>query len=238
MIDKRSFMLGSAALAAGLALPARAQTPAPAVKPIPYPHRVVTVVTHSSPGGGSDVFLREMLRYLAHISARRSSSRTTRAASARRRWRASPRRGPTAACSTPTSPTYILTSLLSRPDKDLSRLEPVVNFFIDTEVAYTRADGPYRTLEDVMNRARRDRGRWGAANPASLRSGRPPSSSSAPPRCGAAVVSHNGGGDLMINVLNGTLEIGVGEMEEIRCAARRRHGSRCSRPSARNAWRR
>jgi putative tricarboxylic transport membrane protein len=32
----------------------------------------------------------------------------------------------------------------------------------------------------------------------------------------AAVVSHEGGGDLMINVLNGTLDIGVGEIAEIR----------------------
>ena len=46
VIDKRSFMLGGAALAAALALPARAQTPVPAVRPLAYPHRVVTVVTH------------------------------------------------------------------------------------------------------------------------------------------------------------------------------------------------
>ena len=32
----------------------------------------------------------------------------------------------------------------------------------------------------------------------------------------AAIVSHNGGGDMMINVLNGTLDMGVGEIEEIR----------------------
>jgi putative tricarboxylic transport membrane protein len=32
----------------------------------------------------------------------------------------------------------------------------------------------------------------------------------------AGVVPHNGGGDLMINILNGTLELGVGEMEELR----------------------
>jgi putative tricarboxylic transport membrane protein len=31
----------------------------------------------------------------------------------------------------------------------------------------------------------------------------------------AAVVTHEGGGDLMINVLNGTLQIGVGEVQEI-----------------------
>ena len=29
-----------------------------------YPHEIVTLVTHSSPGGGSDVFLRELARNL------------------------------------------------------------------------------------------------------------------------------------------------------------------------------
>ena len=29
-----------------------------------YPHKVVTLGTHSSPGGGSDVFLREMSKHL------------------------------------------------------------------------------------------------------------------------------------------------------------------------------
>ena len=29
-----------------------------------YPHDVVTLITHSSPGGGSDVFLRELIRHL------------------------------------------------------------------------------------------------------------------------------------------------------------------------------
>jgi putative tricarboxylic transport membrane protein len=32
----------------------------------------------------------------------------------------------------------------------------------------------------------------------------------------AAVVSHEGGGDLMINVLNGTLDFGIGEIQELR----------------------
>src|SRR5690242_10555815 len=36
--------------------PAHAQTPAK----LPYPEKLVTLVTHSSPGAGSDVVLREM----------------------------------------------------------------------------------------------------------------------------------------------------------------------------------
>ena len=32
---------------------------------IKYPVGTVTLVTHSSPGGGTDVYLREMIKYLA-----------------------------------------------------------------------------------------------------------------------------------------------------------------------------
>src|SRR6266700_2043060 len=38
--------------------------PASADAPVPYPQKLVTLVTHSSPGSGSDVFLRELTKYL------------------------------------------------------------------------------------------------------------------------------------------------------------------------------
>ena len=57
---KASFVV-AAGLAGLLAMPAAAQ------EKIAYPTDVVTLVTHSSPGGGSDVFLRDMARFLADI---------------------------------------------------------------------------------------------------------------------------------------------------------------------------
>jgi tripartite-type tricarboxylate transporter receptor subunit TctC len=114
-----------------------------------------------------------------------------------------------------TTPTFILTSLLSKPTNTYRDLEPVVNFFTDSEVIYTRADGPYKTLKDVLDHAKAARGRWGAANPASLERQAAEQLKTAA-KVNAAVVSHEGGGDLMINVLNGTLDMGVGEIEEIR----------------------
>ena len=67
-----------------------------------------------------------------------------------------------------TTPTYILTSLLSKPANTYRDLEPVVNFFTDAGFPYTRADGPYKTLKDVIDHAKAGRGRWGVSNPASL----------------------------------------------------------------------
>ena len=58
-IGRRCAAAGSLALLAAAA--ALAQD---APEPAPYPHDVVTLITHSSPGGGSDVFLRELARQL------------------------------------------------------------------------------------------------------------------------------------------------------------------------------
>lgn len=180
-----------------------------------YPVDTVTLITHSSPGGGSDVFLREMARYLGPIlgatvvveNVTGGSGATAMANLAQ-----SPTDGSRLYA---TTPTFIYTSLLSDPEYSYEDLDPLVNFFIDPEVIFTAANGPYQTLEDVIQHARDDRGRWGAANPASLERQALEMLKTAT-EVDAAVVTHEGGGDLMINVLNGTLEIGVGEIQELK----------------------
>ncbi|MBT5032718.1 MAG: tripartite tricarboxylate transporter substrate binding protein [Proteobacteria bacterium] len=179
-----------------------------------YPLKTITIITHSRPGGGSDVFLRLLSRYLTpelgvNIVIKNITGGSGAAAIAE------------LANSTPdgstfyaTTPTFIYTSLLSRPtftDKDV---DPIVNLFTDPELIYTAANSPYQTLKEVLDKARDSRGIWGAANPASLERQALERLKSAT-GVNAAVISHEGGGDLMINVLNGTLDIGVGEAQEL-----------------------
>jgi len=47
---------------------ASAAAPAPSLA-VPYPVKLVTLVTHSSPGSGSDVVLREQIKYLQRYIA-------------------------------------------------------------------------------------------------------------------------------------------------------------------------
>ena len=206
------FALGFVAVTAACAVSgASAQTPAP----VSYPQRVVTLVTHSSPGSGSDIFLRELAKYLhKYINATfivendeggSGAKAVSRVASAR----------PDGSMFYATTPTYILTSLLSKPANTYRDLDPVVNFFTDAGFAYARADGPYKNLKDVIDRAKTGRGRWGVSNPASMEREAAEQLKRAT-GVNVAIVSHQGGSEMMINVLNNTLDMGVGEIEEIR----------------------
>jgi putative tricarboxylic transport membrane protein len=180
----------------------------------PYPHRVTTIITHSSPGGGSDVFLRELITYLDDYIDTTfiiENIRGGSGASAIARVASSPADGSVIYASTPT---YILTSLLSNPSKTYKDLDPMINIFIDQEIIYTRVDAPFASLTEVVEMSKNKRVNWGAANPASLErialeelkvtSG-----------ANASIITHDGGGELLLNVLNGTLELGVGEAQEL-----------------------
>lgn len=184
-------------------------------EPLAYPHKVVTLVTHSSPGGGSDVFLRELSKYLGkYIGATFIVENVQGGSGAKAvaRVAGAPADGSVFYA---TTPTYIYTSLLSKPSATYKDLEPLVNLFADSEVIYTRADGPFNTLQDVIDKAKKERGRWGAANPASLERQAAEQLKRAA-GVNAAIVTHEGGGDMMLNVLNGTLDVGIGEIQELR----------------------
>ncbi|MFZ3288471.1 MAG: tripartite tricarboxylate transporter substrate binding protein [Telluria sp.] len=182
----------------------------------PYPHSRVTLVTHSSPGGGSDVFLRDLAKTLGPIMGVNFIVENVTGGSGAKAMAHVAKAKADGSVFYATTPTYIQTSLLSRPEVNYLALEPVAILFQDPEVIFTRADAPWKSLTEVLERARREPGksRWGAANPASLerialeRLAR---------KAGVKVpvVPHEGGGDMMINVLNGTLDIGVGEMQEL-----------------------
>lgn len=186
-----------------------------AADPAPYPQKVVTLITHSSPGGGSDVFVRELSKYLGkYINATFVVENVQGGSGAKAvaRVAGSP---PDGSVFYATTPTYVYTSLLSKPPKTYKDLEPLANIFADSEVVFTRADSPYKTLQDVIDKAKTERGKWGAANPASLERQAAEQLKRAA-GVNPAIVTHEGGGDMMLNVLNGTLDIGIGEFQEIR----------------------
>jgi len=182
-----------------------------------YPVSPVSLVTHSSPGGGSDVFLRELVKHLTPVMGTSFGIDNVRGGSGAAAIAKVAKSPPNGGMFYATTPTYIQTSLLSKPEIGYDGLDPIAIVFLDPEVIYTRAESPFRSVADAIAYAKANVGRakWGAANPASLeRIALERLKKAAGVQ--AAVVSHEGGGDLMINVLNGTLDFGIGEIQEIR----------------------
>ncbi len=181
-----------------------------------YPVSRVTLVTHSSPGGGTDVFLRGLTRHLGGIMKTSFSVENIRGGSGATAVAHVAKAAADGSMLYGTTPTYIQTTLLSKPQVGYDGLDPVVVIFIDPEVIFTRADSPFKSLGDVMAYAKANPGksRWGASNPASLER----IAMEKLARAGGVkvpIISHEGGGDQMIGVLNGTYDIGVGEMQEL-----------------------
>ena len=208
------FLILAGALAAAHS---QAQAQAQAQAPAPYPHNRVTLVTHSSPGGGTDLFLREISQVLAPLlktsfaveNIRGGSGATAVAHVAAGKADGSVFYG--------TTPTYIQTTLLSKPAVGFDGLDPIAIVFIDPEVIYTRTESPHKSLADVIAFAKANPGksRWGASNPASLeRLALERLARSTGVK--APIISHEGGGDQMIGVLNGTYDIGIGEIQELK----------------------
>jgi putative tricarboxylic transport membrane protein len=210
LVNKRSI------LCAGLAAAALAVVgSASAQDKIAYPHKVVTLVTHSSAGGGSDVFLRDMTGFLKKIIDADFVVENVSGGSGAKAMAHMAKQKPDGSVLYATTPTYIYTSYMSELSADYTAMEPLVNVFYDPEVIYTRADAPFKTLQDVIAKAKSERSAWGAANPGSLErvtleklkklTG-----------VNAAIVTSEGGGETMVNVLNGTLDIAIGELQELR----------------------
>ena len=175
---------------------------------------VVRLVTHSSPGGGSDVFLREMVPHLSKIMGATFVVENLQGGSGAKAMASIAGAKPDGAMFYATTPTFIYTSLLSKPAVSYQDLEPLVNLFFDPEVLYTAADSRFATLEAVIEHARQGGGKWGAANPASLERQtleRLRQQAMVTP----AVITFEGGGDMLINVLNHTLDMGIGELQEL-----------------------
>ena len=183
----------------------------------PYPQPRVTLVTHSSPGGGTDLFLRELSKHLTPLMQTSFAVENLRGGSGATAVAHVAAGAPNGSILYGTTPTYIQTTLLSKPAVGFDGLDPLAIVFLDPEVIYTRTESPFKTLTEVIAHARANPGksRWGASNPASLeRLALERLARTTGVR--APIVSHDGGGDQMIGVLNGTYDIGIGEIQELR----------------------
>lgn len=182
-----------------------------------YPLKTVKLITHSSPGGGTDRFLRQAVGYLGPIMGVDFVVENVRGGSGAKAMAALAPAAPDGGTFYGSTPTYINTSLLSKPEYTYKDLEPVVCVFLDPMVAYTAADSKFKTLKEAVDYARNNpgKGTWGTGTATELGTEIIQRLKRIAGVDDVNVVSFEGGGDLMLNVLSGRLDFGMGEPGEI-----------------------
>ncbi len=181
-----------------------------------YPHETVKLVTHSKSGGGTDVFLREMVKHLRpYLGADLvvENVRGGSGAKAMAKLATSPADG---SIFYGTTPTFINTSLLSKPEHTYKDLMGVTNVFLDPQIVYVKADSPFNNLTEVVEAAKADPGKvlFGVTTPGSL-DRQVMEKFKSLTGVTSPVITHDGGGELLISVLNGTVSLGIGEIQEL-----------------------
>jgi len=181
-----------------------------------YPNKPITLVTHSSVGAGGDIFLRNLARHLEGIVnvpvvvENRSGGASARAVSY---VATSPTDGYILYGSTPT---MLQTPILTRTPHSFLDLQPVVNVFFDPMILYVKTASPWQTLQDIVNTAKQRPGtiRFGAATPGSVEHMIAHQIQKVA-KIQVQPVTFEGGGDLLLAVLGGHVDLGVGEFAEV-----------------------
>ena len=96
-----------------------------------YPVNRVTLVTHSSPGGGTDVFLRDLIKQMNGVLKTSMSVENIRGGSGATAVSNVAKGAPDGSIFYGTTPTYIQTTLLSKPPVGYDGLDPMLIVFLD-----------------------------------------------------------------------------------------------------------
>lgn len=181
-----------------------------------YPHDTVTLITSSGPGGGGDIFLRQLTRVLGpkwginFVVENVSGSGGVRAM---QRIMDSPTDG---TVFYGVSTQHIMVSLLSEVPVSYTDMKPVVNVVFDAPVIYVPVDFPHETLGDLLDWIRENPGRfqWGVGSAAS---GDRMAAEVIKASQGLdfAIATHDSGGDQLVAVLGGSVPLGTGDAQEV-----------------------
>ena len=181
-----------------------------------YPHKTVTLITSSGPGGGGDVFLRNLAKYLGPrwgINFVVENVPGSGGANAMRRIVEGPNDG---SVFYGVSTQHVVVSVLSNPPYSYKDMQPIVNALYDSPVFYVLTDSPFKNMGDVLAYARANPGKlkFGAGSAASI-DRMVVETLKAKEKLDMVVATHDSGGQLTLSVLAGTVDIGSGDAQEI-----------------------
>jgi len=178
-----------------------------------WPGSRLTLVTHSSPGGGGDVMGRELGRALERlyggtvvVENRVGGSGAVAVIYMATRAR---RDGSILQIITPT---HLITPLRTRGVPTHEEMTPVARLLLDPTVIFVRSSSPFQTMEALIAHAKANPGTltWGFGSAGSL-DHLVVEELKEKAEISVTSVPHEGGGDAMLSVMGGHIDVGVGE---------------------------
>lgn len=202
-IGRRAALGGVAGLGALLAAPSilRAQGAA-------FGSRPVEVVTHAGVGGGTDITARMMTAQAPGVMGVDFTvlNRTGGSGAAALAYAASrPRDGHTLLLITQT---HLITMLRTRTAVGIDDLVGVARATEDPQYVMVRADGPLRSVDDLLSAGKSRALRFGITNAGSVDHVAVMGFAKAA-GIQASAVPFRGGGDIVVNVVGGNIDIGL-----------------------------
>lgn len=181
-----------------------------------YPTKPIVLVTHSSAGAGGDIFLRNLVKHLEPYSKTSMvvENRAGGGGAIALNYVATAR--PDGYILLGVTPTYLQTHLIGKTAKSYKDTTAVARVFIDPMVLYVRNESPYKTAKDIIDEAKKNPGkqRWGCATPGSVEHMIAHQIQKVA-SINVVPVTFEGGGDLLVAVLGGHVDLGLGEPGEV-----------------------
>ena len=144
------------------------------------------------------MFLREMTKHLGKVMGTSFVVENVRGGSGAKAMAKLATSKPDGSIFYGTTPTFINTSLLSKPKYTYKDLEPVVNVFLDPQIVYVRKASPFNSLSDVVEAAKKAPGKvkFGVTTPGSL-DRQVMEKLKALTSIEVPIITHDGGGELL-----------------------------------------
>jgi tripartite-type tricarboxylate transporter receptor subunit TctC len=182
-----------------------------------YPTKPIVLVTHSSPGAGGDIFLRNMAKHMEPYLGGASlvvENKAGGGGAIAMNYVATAK--PDGHLLYGVTPTYLQTPLLGKTARNYKDFAPIVRVFIDPMVLYVRNESPYKNAKDLVEGAKKNPGkqRWGCATPGSVEH-MIANQIQKVAKIDVVPATFEGGGDLLVAVLGGHVDLGLGEPGEV-----------------------
>ncbi len=207
-----------AAAAAPAAAPTSAPAAAPAAAAVKWPTKSVVFITHTSPGGGGDIFNRAVAKAAEKPWGQSVVVENRTGASGANAFIATRDAKPDGYTLMGQTPTVITATMTNKMPVLWSDLQPVAQVSMDIMILYVKYDAPYKDAKELVAAAKAspNKQRWGGGSVGSTDNWLVDQIVlSQDLKSKVEYVPFEGGGDVVTAVAGGQIVAGVGEYGEM-----------------------